>query len=130
MRSGLVGSQGGELTTGMTVADRRRLTGRPPNLDVAAEADVETFLARLVERIGALASAHSVVGFAGIDAAHASERQARQRGSVRPIRPKACQLPSRGTHRGCCSHVVRLYDAPAVELRGSRQMARGSEGGA
>ena len=27
----------GELTTGMTVADRRRLTGKPPNLDVAAE---------------------------------------------------------------------------------------------
>ena len=52
----------GELTIGMTVADRRRLTGRPPNVDVAAEADVETFLARLVERIGALASAHSVVG--------------------------------------------------------------------
>jgi purine nucleosidase len=52
----------GELTTGMTVADRRRLTGRPPNLDVAAEADVETFLARLVERIGGLASAHRVVG--------------------------------------------------------------------
>ena len=25
----------GELTTGMTVADRRRLTGKPPNLDVA-----------------------------------------------------------------------------------------------
>ena len=30
----------GELTTGMTVADRRRLTGRPPNLDVATSADV------------------------------------------------------------------------------------------
>ena len=27
----------GELTTGMTVADRRRLTGRPPNLDVAVD---------------------------------------------------------------------------------------------
>ncbi len=30
----------GELTTGMTVADRRRLTGKPPNLDVAVTADV------------------------------------------------------------------------------------------
>ena len=30
----------GELTAGMTVADRRRLTGKPPNLDVAVDADV------------------------------------------------------------------------------------------
>src|SRR4029079_16394995 len=29
----------GELTAGMTVADRRHLTGKPPNLDVAVEAD-------------------------------------------------------------------------------------------
>ena len=45
----------GEITAGMTVADRRRLTGRPPNLDVAVDADVGTFLDRLVERIGGLA---------------------------------------------------------------------------
>ncbi len=51
----------GELTTGMTVADRRRLTGRAPNLDVAATADVETFLERLVERLGGLAARRSGV---------------------------------------------------------------------
>src|SRR5689334_22087849 len=45
----------GELTTGMTVADRRHLTGKAPNLDVALTADVATFLDRLVERLGALA---------------------------------------------------------------------------
>lgn len=48
----------GEITTGMTVADRRRLTGRPPNLDVVATADIATFMDRLVERIGALAAGH------------------------------------------------------------------------
>lgn len=46
----------GELTTGMTVTDRRHLTGRPPNLDVAATADIALFLERLVERIGGLAA--------------------------------------------------------------------------
>jgi purine nucleosidase len=45
----------GELTTGMTVADRRRLTGRPPNVDVAISVDVDTFLDRLIDRIGGLA---------------------------------------------------------------------------
>ena len=49
----------GELTTGMTVADRRRLTGKPPNLDVAISADVPEFLDRLVERVGGLAAARS-----------------------------------------------------------------------
>ena len=48
----------GELTTGMTVADRRRLTGKPPNLDVAVTANVPAFLDRLVERVGALAADH------------------------------------------------------------------------
>jgi purine nucleosidase len=48
----------GEVTTGMTVADRRRLTGKPPNLDVAISADVATFMDRLVERIGGLAATH------------------------------------------------------------------------
>jgi purine nucleosidase len=46
----------GELTTGMTVADRRRLTGKPPNVDVAATADIDTFLDRLIERVGGLAA--------------------------------------------------------------------------
>ncbi len=46
----------GELTTGMTVADRRHLTGRPANVDVAATADIGRFLDRLVERIGGLAA--------------------------------------------------------------------------
>ena len=46
----------GELTTGMTVADRRRLTGKPPNVDVASSADVAAFLDRLIERIGDLAA--------------------------------------------------------------------------
>jgi purine nucleosidase len=46
----------GEITTGMTVADRRRLTGQPPNLDVASTADVATFLDRLIERVGDLAA--------------------------------------------------------------------------
>ena len=46
----------GELTTGMTVADRRHLTGKPPNVDVAATADIETFLERLIRRVGRLAA--------------------------------------------------------------------------
>lgn len=46
----------GEITTGMTVADTRKLTGRTPNLDVATGADVPTFLDRLIERIGGLAA--------------------------------------------------------------------------
>ena len=47
----------GELTSGMTVADRRHLTGKPPNVDVAATADIDRFLQRLIERVGALAGA-------------------------------------------------------------------------
>jgi purine nucleosidase len=46
----------GELTEGMTVADRRHLTGKPANLDVAVDADIETFLRRLIERVGGLAA--------------------------------------------------------------------------
>ena len=46
----------GELTTGMTIADPRRLTGRPANVDVVTDADIPTFLDRLVERIGGLAA--------------------------------------------------------------------------
>lgn len=49
------------ITDGMTVADRRHLTGKPPNLDVATSADVGTFLERLIERIGGLAANHANV---------------------------------------------------------------------
>jgi purine nucleosidase len=47
----------GELTSGMTVADRRHLTGKPPNVDVSATADIDAFIKRLIERVGALAGA-------------------------------------------------------------------------
>jgi purine nucleosidase len=46
----------GEITTGMTVADRRGLTGKPANLDVARTADVPAFLDRLIELVGGLAA--------------------------------------------------------------------------
>jgi purine nucleosidase len=49
------------LAHGMTVADWRGLTGRPANLAVAIEADAETFLDRLVERIGGLAASRASV---------------------------------------------------------------------
>ena len=48
----------GEITAGMTVADRRHLTGRPANLDVAVTADVAEFMERLIERVGRLAAEH------------------------------------------------------------------------
>ena len=48
----------GELTTGMTVADRRKLTGKPPNLDVVVTADIPGFMNRLIERVGGLAADH------------------------------------------------------------------------
>ena len=48
----------GEITSGMTVSDRRQLTGKAPNLDVAVTADVAEFLDRLVERVGTLAADH------------------------------------------------------------------------
>ncbi|MEO8438056.1 MAG: nucleoside hydrolase [Chloroflexota bacterium] len=51
----------GEITAGMTVADRRGLTGQPPNLDVAANANIPEFVDRLVERVGGLAADHSNV---------------------------------------------------------------------
>lgn len=46
----------GELTTGMTVADRRHHTGQPANADVAVWADSATFTERLIERVGGLAA--------------------------------------------------------------------------
>jgi purine nucleosidase len=47
---------GGTLTTGETVTDWRRVWKRPPNIDVAVEADAEAFLERFVERVGRLAA--------------------------------------------------------------------------
>jgi len=46
----------GDLTIGMSVADRRRTTGKAPNLDVATSADVAEFLDRLIDRVGGLAA--------------------------------------------------------------------------
>jgi purine nucleosidase len=46
----------GEITAGMTVADRRGLTGKPANLDVARTADIPAFLDRLIELLGGLAA--------------------------------------------------------------------------
>jgi purine nucleosidase len=46
----------GTLTTGETVTDWRGVWGRPPNLDVAVEADAAEFLRRFVERVGRLAA--------------------------------------------------------------------------
>jgi purine nucleosidase len=46
----------GRLTTGMTVADRRRTTGHTPNADVAVSADAGEFLERLIDRVGGLAA--------------------------------------------------------------------------
>jgi purine nucleosidase len=46
---------GGTLTAGETVTDWRRLWHRTPNVDVAVDADVETFLGRFIERVGGLA---------------------------------------------------------------------------
>ncbi|MEP6637965.1 MAG: nucleoside hydrolase [Chloroflexota bacterium] len=48
----------GEITAGMTVADRRGLTGQPPNLDVATTGNIPEFLDRLIERVGGLAADH------------------------------------------------------------------------
>ena len=44
------------LAHGMTVADWRRLTGRPPNVEVATSGDATAFLDRLVDRVGDLAA--------------------------------------------------------------------------
>jgi purine nucleosidase len=47
---------GANLAHGMTVADWRHSTGKPPNLDVAVEGDADTFLERLIDRVGGLAA--------------------------------------------------------------------------
>jgi purine nucleosidase len=46
---------GGRLTTGETVTDWRRVWGRPPNVNVAVSADIDTFFERFVGRLGRLA---------------------------------------------------------------------------
>jgi purine nucleosidase len=46
----------GTLTTGETVTDWRRVWKKPPNVDVAVEADADAFLERFVERVGRLAA--------------------------------------------------------------------------
>ncbi|HYI21365.1 MAG TPA: nucleoside hydrolase [Candidatus Limnocylindrales bacterium] len=51
----------GRHTTGQMVTDWRRLWGRPPNLDVAIEADVDTFFDRFIDRVAALAAQRSNV---------------------------------------------------------------------
>ena len=45
----------GAITTGETVADWRGHWHRPPNCDVAVEADTDEFMTRFIERVGALA---------------------------------------------------------------------------
>lgn len=52
---------GGILTTGETVADWRRVWGRPPNVDVGVDADAVAFFDRFIERVGGLAAAHADV---------------------------------------------------------------------
>jgi purine nucleosidase len=49
---------GGTWTTGETVTDWRRVWGRPPNLDVAVEAETDRFFERLLDRLAALARHH------------------------------------------------------------------------
>jgi purine nucleosidase len=50
---------GGALTAGETVADWRHHWRRPPNVDVAVEADADAFFERFIERVGALAEARA-----------------------------------------------------------------------
>jgi purine nucleosidase len=47
---------GGTWTTGETVTDWRRVWRRPPNLEVAVEADIGTFFERFIERVGRVAT--------------------------------------------------------------------------
>ena len=46
----------GELTYGETVTDWRRVWGKPPNLDIAVEAEIHQFFDRFIERVGLLAA--------------------------------------------------------------------------
>jgi purine nucleosidase len=47
---------GGRLTTGETVTDWRRVWDRPPNVDVAVDAEIGRFFDRFIERVGRLAA--------------------------------------------------------------------------
>jgi purine nucleosidase len=49
----------GTLTTGETVTDWRRIWGKPPNVDVAVEANATEFLNRFIERVGRLAASRA-----------------------------------------------------------------------
>lgn len=51
----------GTLTAGETVTDWRRVWRRPPNVDVAVEADAAAFIERFIERVGGLAADRSNV---------------------------------------------------------------------
>jgi purine nucleosidase len=51
----------GRWTTGETVADWRRAWGRDADMDIAVEADIGTFFARFVERLGGLAAARASI---------------------------------------------------------------------
>lgn len=46
----------GKWTTGETVTDWRRQWGRPPNVDVAVEADIGAFFQRFIDRVAGLAA--------------------------------------------------------------------------
>jgi inosine-uridine nucleoside N-ribohydrolase len=46
----------GKWTTGETVTDWRRTWGKPPNLDVVVEADIEEFFERFIQRLVRVAS--------------------------------------------------------------------------
>jgi purine nucleosidase len=51
----------GDLTTGMTVADTRRLTGQTANVDVVMDAEVDAFFDRFIDRVGRLAAARAAM---------------------------------------------------------------------
>lgn len=46
----------GDLTSGETVTDWRRVWGRPPNLEIGVAADIDRFFDRYIERVGGLAA--------------------------------------------------------------------------
>jgi inosine-uridine nucleoside N-ribohydrolase len=46
----------GTLTSGETVTDWRRVSGRPPNLEIGVSADIDNFFDRYIERVGGLAA--------------------------------------------------------------------------
>ena len=52
---------GAGLAHGMTVADWRGLTRKPPNLAVAVDGDAAGFIERFIERVGNLAASRSAV---------------------------------------------------------------------